>query len=103
LRGFQCGDGWFYPIQRLCERLELLVSELTATLPAGERFEVLQVKQKLGELRFYVSHRNPAIDSEIEDARLSSLRTCEQCGGPATLRNKNGWLLTLCDQCVNGS
>jgi len=100
-RGFQCGDGWFDLIQRLCERLEPLVSELTATLPFGKHFEVQQVKQKFGGLRFYVSHRSAAIDAEIAGASLDSQCTCEDCGHPGTLRKKDGWLVTLCDKCLN--
>src|SRR6266446_4150289 len=73
--GFQCEDGWFNIIFNLCERLEPLVSELNATLPAEDRFEVLQVKQKMGSLRFYVSHYTPAIGAEIDRARLDSLHT----------------------------
>jgi hypothetical protein len=54
--GFQCEDGWFNIIFDLCERLEPLVAGLNAKLHAGDHFEVLQVKQKMGSLRFYVSH-----------------------------------------------
>jgi hypothetical protein len=99
-RGFQCRDGWFDLIHRLCERLEPFVSKLNATLPPEEHFEVLQVKQKFGGLRFYVSHNNGAIDSEIERAHLESLGTCENCGRRGLLRNINGWLITLCEGCV---
>jgi hypothetical protein len=45
-RGFQHGDGWFSVLWRLCLDLEPLVAELEKE--TGERFEVLQVKQKLG-------------------------------------------------------
>jgi len=102
-RGFECGDGWSDLLYRLCERLEPLVRKLNATLDPRERFEVLQVKQKLGGLRFYVSHHAAAIDTEIDRARLSSLRTCERCGRPGTLRNREGWLVTLCDQCLRAA
>ena len=52
--GFQCGDGWFDILWRLCVDLEPLVAELEKE--TGDRFEVVQVKQKVGTLRFYVSH-----------------------------------------------
>ena len=99
-RGFECGDGWFDLIWDLCERLEPLVCELNATLQPAEHFEVLQVKQKFGGLRFYVSHHTAAIDSEIEAAKLESRRTCEQCGRSGSLRNTDGWLVTLCEECL---
>jgi hypothetical protein len=52
--GFQHGDGWFGIVWRLCERLEPLVREFERQ--TGERFEVLEVRQKLGSLRFYPDH-----------------------------------------------
>jgi hypothetical protein len=100
-QGFQCGDGWFELVWRLCERLEPVVSQLNAMLPDGELFEVLQVKQKMGSLRFYVSQCDAAIEAEIDAARLESLRICENCGRPGTLRNRNGWLVVFCDNCLN--
>jgi len=70
-------------VWRLCEDLEPLVAE------AGQPFEVLQVKQKFGGLRFYVSHRHrtDAILQRIEAAELESLRTCEVCGKPGKVRD----------------
>ena len=54
--GFQHGDGWFPLLWRLCESLEPVVAE--AVKERGKPFEVLQVKEKFGGLRFYVSaHR----------------------------------------------
>jgi hypothetical protein len=50
--GFQHGDGWFDLLWLLCERLEPVVA--TAEKETGGRFEVLQVKEKFGGLRFYV-------------------------------------------------
>ena len=97
-RGFECGDGWFDLIWGLCERLEPLVEELNAKLPQGDRFEVLQVKEKFGGLRFYVSRHTDAIDTEIGRARLESLRTCEECGQPGSHREGEGILATLCDR-----
>jgi hypothetical protein len=47
----------------------------------GERFEVVQV-EKLGTLRFYVSHHTDPIDERVEQARMESSRTCELCGQP---------------------
>ena len=98
-RGFEHGDGWFDILWRLCEDLEPLVAEFEVA--GGPKFEVLQVKEKFGGLRFYVSHRYAAIDMEIDKARLFSLRTCEQCGNPGTLRSKGGWLVVSCDNCLN--
>ncbi len=101
--GFQDGNGWFGLVYQLCEVLEPLVEQLNATLaPAGERFRVLGVKQKFGALRFCVSHHSESIDAAIERARLRSLEICEVCSRlirTVALRDHNGWLVTLCDDC----
>jgi hypothetical protein len=99
-RGFQCGDGWFDVIHGLCERLEPFVIKPNATLGVDAHFAVLQIKQKFGGLRFYVTHHTTAIDNEIDRAHLKSLRTCENCGRRGVLRNKDGYLTTLCEGCL---
>ena len=55
--GFMCEDGWFDIIWRLCERLEPLVVEFERN--TGEKFEVIEVKQKFGGLTFTTSSRTP--------------------------------------------
>ena len=64
------------------EHIESLMPELRA----GARFEVLQVKQKMGELRVAVGRTNEPIEAEIEKARQRSVHTCELCGGHGDLR-----------------
>ncbi|MGB7848541.1 MAG: hypothetical protein WBL63_23210 [Candidatus Acidiferrum sp.] len=93
--GFVHGDGWFEILWRLCEDLEPLVAE--AEKATGQPFEVLQVKQKLGGLRFYVNHGTDAIRMRIEAAEGESLRTCEVCGQPGS-RREGGWIRTACDE-----
>jgi len=97
--GFCHGDGWFDILWRLCEDLEPLVAE--AERQTGHPFEVLQVKEKLGGLRFYVNHRTDAISERITAAELESLRTCEVCGQPGKRREGN-WIRTLCDEHAAG-
>ena len=94
--GFQCGDGWFDILWRLCVDLEPLVAELEKE--AGERFEVVQVKQKLGTLRFYVSHHTDPIDKRITEAQKESSRTCEACGQPGKQRETGGGVRARCDE-----
>ncbi len=57
----------------------------------------VQVKEKYGTLRFYMSHCNDEIDEAIRTAEDKSETTCETCGSTGELRN-TGWLVTLCDE-----
>jgi hypothetical protein len=88
-------DGWFEILWRLCADQGPLVAELEKV--TGERFVVLQVKEKLDTLRFYVSHHTDAIDGRIAEVQEESSRTCEICGQPGRLRSGR-WIQTLCDE-----
>ncbi len=46
--GFTIEDGWFDIVWRLCEDLEALIP--AAEIETGEKFEVFEVKQKMGGL-----------------------------------------------------
>jgi hypothetical protein len=94
-RGFEHADGWFDILWRLCEDLEPLVKKLEQEI--GCQFGVLQVKEKFGGLRIHVNHANDAIRQRIEIAQLESLRTCEVCGKPGSLREERR-IRTLCDE-----
>jgi hypothetical protein len=93
---FRCGDGWFNILWRLCVELEPVVTELEHE--TGERFEVVQVKERLGTLRFYVSHHSDPIDEHIIEAQKESSRTCEICGQPGKQRHTDGEVRALCDK-----
>jgi hypothetical protein len=86
------GDGWSW---RLCEYLEPAVAEFERA--AGCQFEVLQVKEKSGELRIHVNHANDAIRRRILAAEPGSLHTCDVCGPPGKRREGN-WIKNLCEE-----
>jgi hypothetical protein len=92
--GFRHGDGWFELLWRLCEELEPVVQEFEAK--TGEPFEVLQVKEKFGTLRFYPTLHTDEVDRRIALAEAQSSRSCERCGRPAHLRAHA--MRTLCDE-----
>jgi len=87
--GVECNDGWFDIIFDLCNKITPLAAEI-------KEFQVIQIKEKFGGLRFYVSHGNEEIHTIIQDAEELSFKICEICGEPGTLRG--GWLKTLCDK-----
>ena len=92
--GCEHGDGWFNLLWRLCEDLKPLVAEYQNG--TTHRFQVVQVKEKFGGLRFYVENANDVIRQRIELAELESLDTCEVCGEPGVSRSE-GWIKTRCD------
>jgi hypothetical protein len=99
-KGFEHADGWFDILWRLCKDLEPLVAEFEAA--GGQKFEVLQVKEKFGGLRFYVNcSKEGAISQHIVAAQEESFRTCEICGQPGTLRAAR-CIKTLCDEHSTG-
>ena len=73
-----------------------LVTEMERA--GGRQFEVMQVKEKFGGLRFYVNCRKEeAIRQRIGVAAQESFRTCEVCGQPGKLRELR-CIKTLCDE-----
>jgi hypothetical protein len=97
--GFAHGDGWFDLVWRLCERLEPVVAAREAE--TAHPFQVLQVKEKFGGLRFYPNYNNNAISALIEAAEIESFHTCEVCGQPGERRGAS-WLQTTCDKHMAG-
>lgn len=67
-------------------------------------YQVEQVKEKYGGLRYYYSSEKQGVERKIMDAIISSAEreadfTCQECGKtPATISN-GGWVATLCSDC----
>jgi len=83
--GAECGAGWFV----LCMDLIRLCDE--------RGVEVSQIKQKFGELRFYVGEAPSEVHEAIRIATEKSKTICEECGRPGRLAGKH-WIATLCDE-----
>lgn len=60
----------------------------------GCDYDVTQVKEKFGTLRFYCNGTDIMHDC-VAHAEQQSSHTCEECGAYGTLR-RGGWLKTLC-------
>jgi hypothetical protein len=90
--GFECGDGWFNLIKKLCEDIQKYVDE--QGIP---QVVVAQVKEKFGGLRFYVDFADDHIYTLIDNAEILSTHTCDVCGEPGE-RRSGGWIRTLCDK-----
>jgi len=92
----ECNEGWF----NLIERLSILIeNELTDMEPSiAEGIYVIQIKEKFGGLRFYISEYTPFFEGAIGLAEALSFNICEICGNSnAMTRRVNGWYKTECD------
>lgn len=91
-----CPTGWLDIVDRLITTLDTLGS-----------YQISQVKEKFGGLRFYYSWGggegsgwNDTINA-VNAAETESMQTCEACGQPGEQRTPKGWWVhTLCDSCA---
>lgn len=96
--GFECGDGWEPLIRRAAKKLEKLIQDYKDAHPDLEETYLpcaSQVKEKYGELRFYMSSETPEMSAVIDKAESKSRTTCEACGKPGKIRG-SGWYYTAC-------
>lgn len=93
--GVECGDGWFDLLWELCESIENELNNLPEEIEFP--FQVLQIKEKFGTLRFYTNWETEAIGKLIQEAEDKSAETCEVCGKPGKLQG-DGWLYTACEE-----
>lgn len=94
----ECGLGWYDLIDKLSQDLENEILKL----PTKEQKEyyAVQVKEKCGTLRYYMSTYTDKISDLIEQAETASATICERCGATGSLiRSNHGWLQTLCEPC----
>ena len=91
------GSGWNDIIIKLNRKLEMLDPD----------YEILQIKEKFGSLRFYyktdcsLKSIKEAMDRYVRFAEMESIQTCEECGRRGKLAKRNpGWMKTLCDNCL---
>jgi len=98
LFGIECGSGW----KKIYEPLIEKIKEYNEKNPDSP-IQILQVKEKWGTLRFYVSSAPQEIYDLIDKAEKKSEITCEECGytNPKKVKNKPilGWYRTLCPRC----
>lgn len=99
--GIECGDGWYWLIDRLCKCIQNYIAENNKT-----QVEVVQIKEKNGGLRFYTEHLDNIVWGMIWFAEQLSHTICESCGSTdartesaSTSLGIEGWQRTLCGTC----
>lgn len=93
--GLDCGEGWYYLIDALCNQLQFDIDN-----NKEPQLEATQVKEKFGKLRFYTDGTTDRQEAMIDLAELFSSYVCERCGTTANVnQNESGWIKTLCNKC----
>jgi hypothetical protein len=110
--GFECGDGWYNIIDKLCGNiqshidwsiknnawdLEKDTKNVRSIIP---QVVAVQVKEKFGGLRFYYDGGDDYIRGLSSMAESMSMVICETCGAPGKRRG-GGWIYTACDTHTN--
>lgn len=96
--GIECGDGWYWIIDNLCECIQNYIDNNShLNIP---QVVASQVKEKFGELRFYYNGGDKTIHGMVWFAEKLSIETCEICGSTQNIGQTSGWITTLCKSCV---
>jgi hypothetical protein len=106
-RWISCGKGWYPLIVETDKKMRFLYPE----------YEIHQIKEKFGELRFYwgipapeteisesQEQQNHLIQEIMHDVEANSENRsryiCELCGDRGSTRSKDYWYKTLCASCA---
>lgn len=98
-----CGQGWDKIIQSLSIKLENLIIELINKdlFIFYDHPHAMQIKEKLGALKFCISRGTKEMYDLIDEAKVESLNTCELCGFRGSIRCEQGWYSVRCNTCWN--
>jgi hypothetical protein len=91
-------DAWIPIVDRLCLNLVLYVSLYEVANDEAIDFHCLQMKEKFGELRFYVNTDNDIISTLIDYASYQSRSICQKCGSRYNINVYGPWISYLCDE-----
>lgn len=105
--GLDIGPGWHRLVMDLTEEIYLKLRDYGFSY---KDFQVVQIKEKFGGLRYYYhwvseKKRSQYLETDIErmvrDFEGLSIETCEVCGKPGKREqvNRGGWISTLCPSC----
>ena len=95
--GFDHGNGWFTLLDKLCSHIQWHIDQSKGKVP---QVIATQVKEKYGGLRFYFYGGDDYIDGSVSLAESLSYKICEDCGSTKNVTQTEGWILTLCEECL---
>ena len=93
--GLECGDGWYWLIDNLCESLQWHIDRNNYP-----QIEATQVKEKFGSLCFYYDQHDEYLGGHINMIEALSNLVCEHCGSTDQVTQTKGWIKTRCKKCM---
>lgn len=98
---FECGKGWAPIILDLSLKIEKILLQMAEDGDADTMaMYAIQVKEKYGTLRFYMSLQTEEMTDLIHEAEAASSQICENCADVGKMRNKRQWMHVSCDKCL---
>lgn len=99
--GISVGDGWYTLIDELCDNIQNRLRNVNRNKPESEHLicEAVQVKEKFGELCFYIYGGDDYINGLISMAESMSCHVCSECGNKSDPQKERGWIYTKCNPC----
>jgi len=94
-----CQDGWSVLLNELAGQIR----QYSDHCSDNEKFEIVQIKQKMGVMRIYVQGGDEVIRKLIEEAEDKSMSICELDGEPASglYGCAPSWYRYLCKSCAD--
>ena len=62
------------------------------------QISISQIKEKFGQLRFYIRGGDEYIKGLVGMAEVLSGKICEECGRPGARKSVKGWQIVRCEQ-----
>lgn len=94
--GCSISDGWFKLLYKLCKDIKAQTSHWSEE--DKQKLKFVQIKEKFGSLRIYMSMCSPLVEVLIDQAERKSAKICEYCGKKGKFTN-DGWIKVLCKRC----
>ena len=105
---FEFALGWYEIIRAVSNKIDRILEKDAEMYKAIEGEEnqysemyAVQIKEKYGTLRYYMSCETDEISELIRETEALSSQTCEQCGKIGKMRSKH-WYEVKCDDCYSG-
>jgi len=93
--GIAVGKGWFDILNSACQLIQSHIDWKNKDGQVVPQVVAEQVKEKFGDLRFYVQGGDDYTQGIIAMAEQMSGKVCEDCGAPGEAGGR-GWISTLC-------